>query len=51
MKTIINDNCIRCHSATVSNVNMTAKAYCTDCHRTVPHMNRRPLSERRAADV
>ncbi len=51
MKTIINDNCIRCHSATVSKVNMNVKQYCTDCHKAVPHMNKRPISERRAADV
>ncbi len=51
MKAIINDNCIRCHSATVSKVNMNVKQYCTDCHKAVPHMNKRPISERRAADV
>ncbi len=51
MKTIINDNCIRCHSATVSQVNMTVKPYCTDCHNAVPHMKKRPISERRTGDV
>ena len=51
MKKVINDNCIRCHAATISKVDMTAKEFCTDCHRSVPHMNRLPVSQRRAADV
>jgi cytochrome c nitrite reductase small subunit len=51
MKKVINDNCIRCHAATVGTVNMTGKEYCTDCHKAVPHMKKLPVSERRAGDV
>ncbi len=51
MKQIVNDNCIRCHGATISKVNMNTKEYCTDCHRAVPHMRQAPVSQRRAADV
>lgn len=51
MKRVINDNCIRCHASTISNVNMTTKEFCTDCHKAVPHMRKLPVSQRRAADV
>ncbi|MDR2050359.1 MAG: NapC/NirT family cytochrome c [Deltaproteobacteria bacterium] len=51
MKNVIKANCVRCHYATVREVNMDVKAYCTDCHRSLPHMNKVPLDKRRAADV
>jgi cytochrome c nitrite reductase small subunit len=51
MKDVIQANCVRCHYATVREVNMTVKPYCTECHRSVPHMNRMPVDKRRAADV
>jgi cytochrome c nitrite reductase small subunit len=51
MKDTIKDNCVRCHYTTVREVNMDVKAYCTDCHRAVPHLNKLPLDRRRAADV
>jgi cytochrome c nitrite reductase small subunit len=51
MKEVIQANCVRCHYATVKEVNMTTKQYCTDCHRSVPHQNKMPIDKRRAADV
>lgn len=51
MKQVIQDNCIRCHYATVQNVDMTVKPFCTDCHKAVPHNGKLPISEREAADV
>lgn len=51
MKDVIQQNCVRCHYSTVREVNMTVKPYCTDCHRSVPHMNKIPIDRRRAADV
>ncbi|MDR2891656.1 MAG: NapC/NirT family cytochrome c [Deltaproteobacteria bacterium] len=50
-KDIIQANCIRCHYATIQEVNMTSKQYCTDCHRTIPHMNKLPIDRRKAADA
>ncbi|GAB6059099.1 cytochrome c3 family protein [Desulfonatronum parangueonense] len=50
---VVNDSCIRCHSTTIRNVSgkiSEAKEYCTDCHRSLPHMSRLPISERRVAD-
>jgi cytochrome c nitrite reductase small subunit len=51
MKDVIKGNCVRCHYATVREVNMDVKEYCTDCHRSVPHLNKLPIDMRRAADV
>lgn len=50
-KDVIQANCVRCHYATIRDVNMTTKQYCTDCHRSVPHMNKLPIDRRKAADV
>lgn len=50
-KDVIQANCVRCHYATVQEVNMTVKPYCTDCHRSVPHMNKLPIDRRKAADA
>ncbi|NCC24813.1 MAG: 7-cyano-7-deazaguanine reductase [Deltaproteobacteria bacterium] len=44
-------NCRRCHGATTSTVVMESKAYCTDCHRHVPHMPKIPVAKRSAADA
>lgn len=49
-KEVVNDNCKRCHDITVLNVAMDVKPYCTDCHRSVPHMNKLPISKRSAAN-
>lgn len=35
----VNDNCIRCHQSTLTNVSHDAKDNCTTCHRLVPHGN------------
>lgn len=51
MKEIIKTNCVRCHYASIQEVNMDVKAFCTDCHRSVPHMNKLPIDRRRAGDV
>lgn len=51
MKDIIKTNCVRCHYASIQEVNMDVKPYCTDCHRSVPHMNKLPIDRRRAGDV
>lgn len=51
MKEIIKTNCVRCHYASIQEVNMDVKALCTDCHRSVPHMNKLPIDRRRAGDV
>jgi cytochrome c nitrite reductase small subunit len=48
-KTVVNDNCTRCHVMTTLNV-AEVKEYCTDCHRSVPHMSKLPISQRRVAD-
>ncbi len=48
---VIQNNCQRCHQATVSTVNMMSKAYCTDCHRHVPHTPKIPVAKRSAADA
>jgi cytochrome c nitrite reductase small subunit len=40
---IIQENCIRCHSETVSNIadgQMDAERYCFECHRDVAHGER-----------
>ena len=50
-KAVIQENCRRCHMVTVSKVAMDSKPYCTDCHRSVPHKARTPISKRMAADV
>ena len=50
MKQVIQDNCVRCHYETVRQVNMTVKPYCTDCHKSVPHMPKIPIDRRKAAD-
>ena len=48
-RTVIHNNCISCHRATVQNVVM-AKEYCFDCHRSVAHQKKVPVSFREAAD-
>lgn len=50
-KDAIQANCLRCHANTNMNVYLDAKKYCIDCHRAVPHMNKLPISQRKAADV
>ena len=49
---VVNDSCIRCHSTTIRNVadKITEAKECTGCHRSLPHMSRLPISERRVAD-
>jgi cytochrome c nitrite reductase small subunit len=52
-KQVVNDNCNTCHAMTILNVADTvaeAKPYCTDCHRSVPHMSNLPIAQRRVAD-
>lgn len=50
MKDIIDANCRRCHTSTNVNVDsMSAKPYCTDCHRNIPHMRTKPISTRMVA--
>ena len=48
---VIQGNCRRCHSATTTGVVMQSKAYCTDCHRHVPHSSKLPVAMRSAADA
>jgi len=50
-KDVTQANCLRCHAETTSTVVMTSKPYCTDCHRSVPHMPKIPVAERSAADA
>jgi len=50
MKNVIQDNCVRCHYESVRQVDMAVKPYCTDCHRSVPHMPKLPIDRRKAAD-
>ncbi|MFI3272933.1 MAG: NapC/NirT family cytochrome c [Pseudomonadota bacterium] len=51
MKSVINDNCKRCHASTNMNVaSMEAKPYCTGCHRNVGHMRMKPISTREVGD-
>lgn len=38
---IIKENCIRCHYTTVEKVNMGEGRFCTDCHRRLPHGERK----------
>lgn len=50
MKDIINANCRRCHTGVNQNVDsMSAKPYCSDCHRNVPHLRAKPISTRMVA--
>lgn len=52
-KQVVNDNCTRCHVMTTINVGediAEAKEYCTDCHRSVPHMSKLSIAQRRVAD-
>ncbi|MDR0338818.1 MAG: NapC/NirT family cytochrome c [Desulfovibrio sp.] len=51
MKDVIQANCRRCHVGTTMDVAMNVKPYCTDCHRTVPHMKKTPIDRRKAADA
>lgn len=51
MKQVVQNNCIRCHSATVSAVAMDVKPFCVDCHKSVPHNSKMPVGTREAADV
>ncbi len=47
MKTIVNDNCIRCHRMTNMNVAvMESKGSCVSCHRSVPHQRMKPIDTR-----
>ena len=42
-KSIIQDNCLRCHNDTVENIMMGAQSfdrYCWDCHRSTAHGDR-----------
>ncbi len=48
-RTVVNNNCISCHRNTVQSV-MMAKEYCFDCHRSVAHQKKTPVSFREAAD-
>lgn len=48
---VVQANCVRCHTATVMNVNMTSKDTCMSCHRHVPHTPKKPISTRKAADA
>ena len=50
MKDVVQANCVRCHYESVRLVNMAVKPFCTDCHRSVPHMPKRPIDRRMAAD-
>lgn len=50
-KEVTQANCVRCHQATISTVNMQVKEYCTDCHRHVPHTPKIPVAKRSAADA
>ncbi len=50
-KDVIQANCRRCHYPTTMDVAMDVKPYCTDCHRSVPHNTKLPISKRKAADV
>ncbi|MBS1714855.1 MAG: cytochrome c nitrite reductase small subunit [Armatimonadetes bacterium] len=36
---VIQENCVRCHTATMSSVKFPhdAQRWCTDCHRSTPH--------------
>lgn len=36
-KTIIQNNCIRCHTTTVQNIKTTGGKQCFECHRDIPH--------------
>ncbi len=49
-KDVVNSNCMGCHTMTVLNINTQSKAYCTDCHRQVPHLRSNPIALRRVAD-
>ncbi len=50
-KAVVQENCRRCHMVTISKVAMDSKPYCIDCHRSVPHTTRTPISQRMAGDV
>lgn len=50
-KDVTQANCLRCHQATTSTVNMQSKKFCTDCHRHVPHTPKIPVAKRSAADA
>ena len=49
-KDVIQANCIRCHAVTIEKVAMDAKDSCIQCHRSVPHRAKAPISERKVAD-
>jgi len=49
-KDVVNANCLRCHETTTTTVAMDSKPYCVDCHRSVPHKTRTPISTRKVAD-
>ncbi|MDW7673808.1 MAG: NapC/NirT family cytochrome c [Bacillota bacterium] len=48
-KEVVKQNCISCHSMTNKNVMLDAKDFCTDCHRHVPHLSKKPIGERMVA--
>ena len=50
-KDVVQANCRRCHYPTTMDVAMDVKPYCTDCHRSVPHNSKLPISKRKAADA
>ncbi len=48
---VLNANCISCHRTTVREVMaLDVKEYCFDCHRSVAHQKKAPVSFREAAD-
>jgi cytochrome c nitrite reductase small subunit len=49
-RTVINQNCKHCHFMTNLNIDPQSKAYCTDCHRQVPHFKKIPIAQRRVAN-
>lgn len=52
-KQVVNENCISCHAMTTINIadNVAeVKEYCTDCHRSVPHMSKLSIAQRRVAN-
>ncbi|WP_045218318.1 cytochrome c3 family protein [Desulfonatronum thioautotrophicum] len=46
---VINQSCTNCHTMTNLNV-ADSLENCTDCHRSVPHMSKLPISQRRVAN-
>lgn len=40
-KDVIQENCKSCHESSIQNVTHDVKDYCIDCHRQVPHGNKK----------